>query len=108
MSGKALAAGADRMHNPQLAPCGSLNNTSLSLGRAEYIMGKQVVPGCPPRVGSSALTRYSDNTEGHETVDGAELPVYEKRLNRDAFIFTDPTGFYVRDLWERHSFNGEP
>ncbi len=19
-----------------------------------------------------------------------------------------PTGFYVRDLWERHSFNGEP
>ena len=36
MSGKALAAGADRMHNPRLTPCGSLNNTSLSPGRAEY------------------------------------------------------------------------
>ena len=45
------------------------------------------MPGCQPRVGSSALTRYSDNTAGHETVDGAELPVYEKRLNEDAFIF---------------------
>ena len=22
--------------------------------------------------------------------------------------FADSTGFYVRDLWERHSFNGEP
>ncbi len=36
MSGKALAAGADRMHNLRLAPCGSLNNTSLSPGRAGY------------------------------------------------------------------------
>ncbi len=32
-----LAEDADRMHNPQLAPCGSLNNTSLSPGRAESI-----------------------------------------------------------------------
>ncbi len=36
VSGKTLAAGAERMHNPRLAPRGSLNNTSLSPGRAEY------------------------------------------------------------------------
>ena len=24
------------------------------------------------------------------------------------FYFADATGFYGRDLWERHSFNGEP
>ena len=58
MSGKALAAGADRMHNPRLAPCGSLNNTSLSPSRAEYnaFNDKPQATACPIAAAASGLS----------------------------------------------------
>ena len=32
----------------------------------------------------------------------------EGRKLRSQIDFSDPAGFDVRDLWERHSFNDEP
>ena len=37
---------------------------------------------------------------------GSDLDLYH-RFSQTPEI-ADPTGFYLRDLWERHSFNDEP
>ena len=86
MSGKALAAGADRMHNPRLAPCGSLNNTSLSPGRAEY----DLVP-------SGSMPILTDGEPIRELLSIAEFDISDysrfaiRRLNVKRLAVEGPT-----------------
>ena len=60
MSGKALAAGVDRMHNPRLAPCRSQN---LKSDRAEYRAESRTIL----EPSKSEVTQYRRRIEARET-----------------------------------------